>query len=179
MTKRKKKSKIPRSIRKKMQEQKRVKKAILDSQEKLLQRVKEQSIDTGREFRVAPPNTEKMSQIIIDYARPLLEVAKNGEEQKKAITIAVTIWNLSLFPEESQSEYISEIEKIMRATSGKGGDLSEKDNAVFNYMMERKKVLFPEIARLVVDYEFVETPKSFHLNIVSNILKDGIRSEYE
>ena len=179
MTKRKKKSRIPKSIRKKIQEQKHVKKAIHDSQEKLLQRVKEQSIDTGREFRVAPPNTEKMSQIIIDFSRPLLDVSKNGEEQKKAITIAVTIWNLSLFPEETQSEYFTEIKKIMRATSGKGGDLSENDNAVFNYMMERKKVLFPEINRVVVDYEFVETPKGFHLNIVSNILKDGIRSEYE
>ena len=179
MTKRKKKSKIPKRIRKKIQEQKRVKKAIHDSQEKLFQKVKDQLIDTGREFRVAPRNMEKMSQIIIDYAGPLLDVAKNGEEQKKAITIAIIIWNLSLFPDEMQSEYITEIKKIMTPTSGKGWDLSENDNAVFNYMMERKKVLFAEINRLVVDYEFVETSKGFHLNIVSNILKDGIRSEYE
>lgn len=177
MTKRKKKSKIPKSIRKKIQQQKRIKKAILDSQEKLLQRVKKQSIDPGREFRIAPPNTEKMSEIIIDYARPLLDVAKNGEEQKKAITIAVIIWNLSLFPEEKQSEHITEIKKIIRTSSVKGADLSENNNAVFNYFMERKKVLFPEVNRVVVDYEFVETPKGFHLNIVSNILKDGISSE--
>ena len=106
-------------------------------------------------------------------------VAKNGEEQKKAITLAIIIWNSSLFPDESQSEYINRIKKIMTPKSGKGGDLLENDDPVFNYMMERKKVFFPDVNRLVVDYEFVETPKGFHLNIVSNTLKDGIRSEYE
>ena len=179
MTKRKKKSKIPKRIRKRIQEQKRVKKAIHDSQERLFQRVKDQFIDSGKEFRVAPPNTEKMSQIIIDYAGPLLYVAKNGEEQKKAITLAIIIWNVSLFADESQSEYINRIKKLMTPKSGKGGDLLENDDPVFNYMMERKKVFFPDVNRLVVDYEFVETPKGFHLNIVSNTLKDGIRSEYE
>ena len=179
MTKRKKNSKITKRIRKRIQEQKRVKKAIHDSQEKLFQRVKDQSIDSGKEFRVAPPNTEKMSQIIIDYAGPLLYVAKNREEQKKAITLAVIIWNLSLLPDERQSENINKIKKIMTPKSGNGGDLLENDDEVFNYMMERRKVFFPDVNRLVVDYEFVETPKGFHLNIVSNTLKDGIRSEYE
>jgi hypothetical protein len=121
---------------------------------------------------------EKMSQIIIDYARPLLDAAKNGEEQKKAITIAITIWNLSLFPSKTKSKYLTEIKKTMKATSAKGGDFSENDE-VFNYMMERKRVLFNKINRVVFDYEFVETPKSFHLNVVSSVLKEGIHSEYE
>jgi hypothetical protein len=89
MTKRKKKSKIPRTLKKKIQERKRLKKAIFDSQEKLLQRVKDQSIDGGKEFLIAPPNMTKMSEIIIEYARPLLNVAKNDEEQKKALSIAI------------------------------------------------------------------------------------------
>ena len=163
-------------MRKRFQEQKRVKKAIHESQEKLLQRAKEQSIDSGREFRIAPPTTEKMSEIIIDYARPLLDVATNAEEQKKAITIAVTIWNLSLFPEDMQFDYINEIKRITSA-SNKTDDLSDDDHEIFNYLMQRKKLLFPDINRLVVDYEFVETPKSFHLNIVSNILKDELNSK--
>lgn len=117
-----------------------------------------------------------MSEIIINFARPLLDVANNGEEQKKTITIAVTIWNLSLLPEKTQSEYINEIKKIMSA-SGKNRDFSESDNGVFNYLMKRKKLLFSDINRMVVDYDFVETTKGFHLNIVSNTLKDEANSE--
>jgi hypothetical protein len=62
MAKRKKKSKIPRSLKKKIQKRKRLKKAISDSQEKLLQKVKDQSIDGGRELLIAPPNTTKMKK---------------------------------------------------------------------------------------------------------------------
>jgi hypothetical protein len=38
--------------------------------------------------------------------------------------------------------------------------------------MERKKTFFHEIKRVILDYEYVETPKGFHINVVSNILKN-------
>ena len=176
MAKKKKKSKIPKNVRKKIQERKSVKKAILDSQEKLLQRAKERSIETGVELRIAPPTTEKMSEIVVDYAKPFLDVATNAEEQKRAIAIAVIIWNLSLFPEEVHSDKINEIKRIMGA-SNKTDDPSDDDSEVVNYMMERRKLRFPDINRMVVDYEFVETPEGFHLNIVSNILEDKFNSK--
>jgi hypothetical protein len=171
MTKRKKKSKIPRRLKKKIQERKRLKKVICNSQEKLLQRVKEQSIDGGKKFLIAPPNMTKMSEIIIDYAKPLLSVAKNDDEQKKALSIAIAIWNLSLFPKEMQSEYIGKITEIMTA-SRKDSQLSENEKEVLNFLMERKKTFFPEIRRVILDYEYVGTPKGFHINVVSNILKN-------
>ena len=171
MTKRKKKSKIPRRLKKKIQERKRLKKAIFDSQEKLLQRAMDRSIDGGKEFLIAPPNMTKMSEIIIDYARPLLNVAKNDEEQKKALSIAIAIWNLSLYPKEMQSECIGKITEIMTA-SRKDSRLSENEKEVLNFLMERKKTFFPEIKRVILDYEYVETPKGFHINVVSNILEN-------
>ena len=174
MTKRKKKSKIPRRLKKKIQERKRLKKAIFDSQEKLLQRVKDQSIDGGKEFLIAPPNMTKMSEIIIDYARPLLNGAKNDEEQKKAISIAIAIWNLSLYPEEMQSEYIGKITEIMTA-SRKDGRLTDDEKEVLNFLIKRKKTFFADIKRVILDYDYVETPKGFHINVVSNILKKEIK----
>lgn len=162
---------MPKRLKKKIQARKRLKKTIFDSQEKLLQRVKDQSIDGGKEFLIAPPNMTKMSEIIIDYARPLLNVAKNDKEQKKALSIAIAIWNLSLFPKEMQSEYIGKITEIMTA-SRKDSGLSENDKEVLNFLMERKKTFFPEIKRMILDYEYVETPEGFHINVVSNILKD-------
>ena len=122
VTKRKKKSKIPRRLKKKIQERKCLKKAIFDSQEKLLQRVKDQSIDGGKEFLIAPPNMAKMSEIM--------------------------------------------------TASRKDSRLSENEKGVLNFLMEIKKAFFPEIKRVILDYEYVETPKGFHINVVSNILKN-------
>ena len=70
-----------------------------------------------------------------------------------------------------QSEYIGKITEIMTA-SRKDSRLSENEKEVLNFLMERKKTFFPEIKRVILDYEYVETPKGFHINVVSNILKN-------
>lgn len=43
---------------------------------------------------------------------------------------------------------------------------------IFNFLVVRKQSLYPEINRLVVDYELIETPKGIHLNVVSNIIRN-------
>jgi len=50
--------------------------------------------------------------------------------------------------------------------------LAQRENCKFTVMAKRKKTLFPEIKRVILDYEYVETPKGFHINVVSNILKN-------
>lgn len=70
-----------------------------------------------------------------------------------------------------QSEYIGKITEIMTA-SRKDSELSENEKEVLNFLMKRKKTLFPEIKRVILDYEYVETPKGFHINVISNILKN-------
>jgi hypothetical protein len=66
---------------------------------------------------------------------------------------------------------MAKMSEIMTA-SRKDSRLSENEKGVLNFLMERKKVFFPEIKRVILDYEYVETPKGFHINVVSNILKN-------
>ena len=47
------------------------------------------------ELLIAPPQTEKMSEIIIDFAQPLMDAATSDSAQKMAITTAIIGWNLS------------------------------------------------------------------------------------
>jgi len=49
---------------------------------------------------------------------------------------------------------------------------AQREDCKFTVMTKRKKTFFPEIKRVILDYEYVETPKGFHINVVSNILKD-------
>jgi len=39
-------------------------------------------------------------------------------------------------------------------------------------IQERKKTFPSEIKSVILDNEYVETPKGFHINVVSNILKN-------
>ena len=79
-------------------------------------------------------------------------------------------------PEDMQFEHKNEIEKIM-SISDETDDISNAGHEVFNYMMKRKKLFFPDINRMVVDYEFVETPRGFHLNVASNELQNEANSK--
>jgi hypothetical protein len=166
MKKKKSKNKIPRSMRKKFNEKRRLQRSINESQEKLLQRARERVGDNNFDFEISPKNTEKMSEIIAEYAAPLLDVAKNFEEQKKAVSLAISMWNLSLLPENKQPQYLKKIESVI-SSSTKGDEFTKEREEIFNYLINRKRKFYQDINRLVQDYEIFETPEGFHLNIAS------------
>jgi hypothetical protein len=176
MGKKKMKLKIPRRMRKKYQERKRVKKAIDESRNELLRRVSQRSDSSERKLQVAPPQKEKMSDIIIEFAQPLLDAATGPEMQKKAISVAIIAWNLALVPEESQLDQIHKIMKTVNPSNNSDHSLDEGIE-IFKNLIARKKSFFPEVHRMIIDYELIETPKGFHLNVVSNILKSEAASK--
>jgi len=49
---------------------------------------------------------------------------------------------------------------------------AQREDCKFTVMTKRKKTFFSEIKRVILDYEYVETPKGFHINFVSNILNN-------
>ena len=107
-----------------------------------------------------------MSEIVVEYAAPLLDAAQNAEDQKKAISMAIAMWNISLLPEAEQLESLKKIESLF-STSAKVDDLSKERQKIISYLINRKKHLFQDINRFVQDYEVVDTPEGFHLNIAS------------
>ena len=70
-------------MRKKFQEHKRAKEAINESRNRLLRRAKQRSIDSETELQIVPPQTKKMSEIIIVFAQPLMDAATSPVEQKR------------------------------------------------------------------------------------------------
>jgi hypothetical protein len=50
--------------------------------------------------------------------------------------------------------------------------LSNEASEILNFLALRKDALVPEINRMIVDYELIDTPQGFHLNIVSNIVNN-------
>ncbi len=151
-------------------EQERVNENILESKEKLLQRVQEERDKLGVDLKVDLNNPVKMSDVILDFAQPLLDVARGFEAEEKAVKLAILAWNLSLLPEAERTEGFEKLRASTRSDDEAGRASLEH---VLSLMLARKKALFDGNDRMVLDHDIVRTPNGLHLNVVSSITKAG------
>jgi hypothetical protein len=79
------------------------------------------------------------------------------------------VWNISMLPEINQKKRIEEIKAVTFV--GNQADWKE-DDEVFTYLLQRRKSFYSGINRIIMDYDIIETPQGFHLNVVSNIIRD-------
>jgi hypothetical protein len=140
--------------------------AILESREKLLQRIEERRDTLGVDLRIDTNNPVKMSEVILDFAKPLLDLARDFDEQEKAVKLAILAWNLSLLPGK---ELQKGLDKIRSSAHFEGRSEPDPLETVVLQLIERKQDLFPTIDRRIMDHDVVETPHGLHLNVVSNV----------
>jgi hypothetical protein len=107
----------------------------------------------------------------------LREIRKTGvPTRKKAIDFAIVAWNFAIIRERSGEKALDE---MMRKTAKPGTDEAEiqEGRRHFDMLFKRKRELFPDNQRMILDYEFTETRDNFHLNVVS-ILPGDQRSAF-
>ena len=115
---------------------------------------------------------EKMSDILLEYAEPFMENIDidNKEEYNKAIMMSIMLWNCAIM-QESQADMKS-IEKILKPLM-QGAEAK----SVMNYMMERKRQMYPENKRLIVSYDLAELGEgSYHLSVASTIHGPAVKN---
>lgn len=90
---------------------------------------------------------EVMSKVILDFAAPLLETCNDEASERKAISLAIHVWNTAMLPEAQCSRildtYLAECQKVMPAEELK--TLSELIDGLVQtrktrYAHNRKKV---------------------------------------
>lgn len=115
------------------------------------------------------PAGGKMSEVILDFAEPLVAAARTGEDFRKAIAIAIIFWDIALQPEEEHEELLGDAIRDL-------GEAAENDPAAITYfeavgraLLLRKKVLFPDIKRAVLGYEVVGEGDSLQLLVTSTL----------
>ena len=73
--------------------------------------------DYPRAVEAADQGTEGMSQVIWDFAGPLLETCEDLASEKKAISLAIFVWNASLLPEQKRKQtldrYLADCRKVL------------------------------------------------------------------
>ncbi len=115
-----------------------------------------------------PKGMRKMSEVLIEFAEPVMERADSFEDRKKAFSVAALTWNLSLEDPDDRKVKISELcEKVFHS----GEKSVMKDLRQFlDQFIQRKEENYPEIKRSILDWELIETRDSYHLNVVSTVV---------
>jgi hypothetical protein len=103
---------------------------------------------------------EKMSEVIEDFAEPLLSRADSPEDVKTALLVAMTAWNYSLLNEEAKVEPDAPHSKL----------LADPDvRSVFDSLLERKRELYPDNRRAIIDFELIPNGTEYQFNVVSTL----------
>ena len=112
----------------------------------------------------------KISELLKDYAEPILEVIDDDRDFKAAITFSALCWNLSLLPSEDQRAHLNDALNAIAGT-----DLFKRHGIqqYIQMLLDRKEALFADDKRLIVDYEVVEDTAGPRLQVTSTPVEDG------
>ena len=107
---------------------------------------------------------EKMSDILLAYAKPFMDTVKtdNKEDYEKAIQISMMLWNCAIMQEATKNR--KEIMKMLKPVMP-----DAESKSVVNYMLERKRQMYPGNKRMIMNYELSETAEGFHLSVASTL----------
>lgn len=149
---------------------------IEKSSEYLIERVKNQMDKNSKNESLCFRNlksVEKLSAIIIDFAKPYLKGANTFKEQSNVLEFALVAWNLSLMPDPNL-----ELEKFCEQIFQSMGVSRDSEFKEFMVSMIYRKIeQFKEVKRLVTDYDIIDTGHGFHLNVVSRLLNGDFQEE--
>ena len=115
--------------------------------QKLTERTKKRFGD--RVVKGKNPLEKKASQIIFDFAKPMLEKVHSVEESKLGLVTSILAWNYVIISQDGYEEPLSEL-----FVKAKMGIIEQTE---FKNMISRKKTLFSDYKFIVADYDISET----------------------
>lgn len=134
----------------------------------LLNKLQKSKYLSGRMTVVDAPGEEKMSEVISDFAKPLLENCNDDNELiKKALSIAIIVWNITLLPDKDQDNAIQDI--ISKLSPSENASDHVTMMSYIDMLKERKKKYFSNNKRAIVSYHFSVVQQGIHLEVASTL----------
>ncbi len=110
---------------------------------------------------------QKLSEVIIEFAEPLLNTATDIRQEEKALNMAVTFWNLSFQPEKDALKILKD--EMVELTS-ENLELRQEFLDAFHMMYQRKHTHFSNDRRFILSDSIDETPDGLYLQVSSTII---------
>jgi len=117
------------------------------------------------------PGEIKMSAVILKLADPLLKKFwENKNQVRLIISMTVTLWNLSMMPEDRQEDLRNE---MIEGLVPKGSDAEDIGSIVYviDLILERKNKYFPDIQKVIVDHQLTIDGDNINLDVASAPVK--------
>ncbi len=131
-----------------------------ESQQRLVKRVHKNIGDSYALLKGELPS--KMSAIILKLADFLLEASNTKQQEQAAVSIACLAWNMSILSategEKAWNEFFNEQDDPV---------FQEDTKEIIEIIMARKKHHYPNVNRIIVDFELLQNKKDMHLTIMS------------
>ncbi len=89
--------------------------------------------------------SKKMSEVLLEFAMPLLEGIDTSDEclLRATLTVAVTVWNYSILKQSCGSNQKTKLQKKLTASAIASGFRDPIGQEVLRVLLERKTELFP------------------------------------
>ena len=95
---------------------------------------------------------ERMSEVVVDFAAPLLETCHDEASEKKAVSLAIFVWNATLMPEKECEDtleaYLFDAQKALPAEE------FQTLSSYVDLLVERKKDLYPSNRKKITGCTF-------------------------
>jgi len=136
-------------------------------QTRFFEKVKNSSALPVSHVVVEPEGQVRMSEVILEFAEPLLEQCKDEKSAAGATGLAISVWNLSLLPEKSQGQ---EIIKMCSELTG-SDDPKDYDELMdfAKVLLERKKKYYSDNKRAIANYQISGSGKNRRLDVASTL----------
>lgn len=118
-------------------------------------------------LRQASGNDEKMSEVILDFVRPLAESMSIEIVDNRMLFPAVAGWNIALLPEEERNDAVEEL--IKKTGQDKDVEISLALRDLLGSFIERKLQFFKDNQRWILDWEVSKKGDQVLFDVTSTV----------
>ncbi|MFZ1039925.1 MAG: hypothetical protein WCA79_18055 [Anaerolineales bacterium] len=126
---------------------------------------------TTDKFLFNPKGEISMSDAISQLIEPYIDDAPNYNSFNNLVALACIAWNTSVLPDSQRNEALGKMVDIL---PGKMEDRLEA-LALLTRLMDRKRKLFPNVTRVIMEHKVTDLGNDFHIAIASTLERKGVR----
>ena len=132
-----------------------------------LRRKLDQGPFRGYKLIAGPTDEAKMSDVLADFVAPYVVAAHSEDAYHKLLTLAVLAWNAALLTEDQQQQMIDDV--LIQGLGAAPESLKMELREFVGALIVRKKALFPDNQRAIIEFEIQNSGKGYHLSVVSTL----------
>lgn len=104
-----------------------------------------------------------MSQIIFDFATPLLQTCQDDAAEKNAVGLAIFVWNATLLPEDEQKKTLDGYLDNCKHTLPP--EQFETLSGIIDELVETKRSRYPDIRNKITNCTFGDHGQGRHIEV--------------